>query len=61
MVFAGAQTEGLSTLTMVIILTLAVKSVFLCFALMAVCYRYRKTLQEKGIFVFGLVVFVVFL
>lgn len=31
-----------STLAMVIILVVVVKCVFLCFALMAVCYRYGK-------------------
>lgn len=42
MIFAEGQKEGLSTLAMVVILTIAVKGVFLCFAVMAVCYRYRN-------------------
>lgn len=31
--------KGISTLNMVIILVVIVKCVFICFALMAVCYR----------------------
>ncbi|XKL65453.1 hypothetical protein PGB90_008873 [Kerria lacca] len=45
-IFAGGQKEGLSTLALVVVLTIAMKGVFLCFALMAMCYRYRN--NKKG-------------
>lgn len=41
MQIAGANNTGnLSTLTMVFILVGVVKGVFICFAVVAVCYRY---------------------
>jgi heme/copper-type cytochrome/quinol oxidase subunit 2 len=36
----GGESKNLTTLTMVFILVGVVKGVFICFALMAVCYRY---------------------
>lgn len=38
--FPGSRTDNLSTLTMVFIMVGVVKGVFICFALIAVCYRY---------------------
>lgn len=42
MVVSGGENHNLSTLAMVFILVGVVKCVFICFALMALCYRYSS-------------------
>ncbi|XP_046734645.1 disintegrin and metalloproteinase domain-containing protein unc-71 isoform X3 [Diprion similis] len=42
----GGEKQNLSTPTMVVILVVVVKSVFICFALMAGCYRRKSTIQK---------------
>ena len=44
------NSNNMNTVTMVLILVAGVKGVFVCFALMAVCYRYDLTIKVGLLF-----------
>jgi heme/copper-type cytochrome/quinol oxidase subunit 2 len=52
----GGESNNLTTLTMVFILVGVVKGVFICFALMAVCYRYSDHTYISAVKLFILII-----
>lgn len=57
-IISGGTNNNFSTPVMVLMLVGVVKGVFVCFALMAVCYRYSNSEQmpDQGLSVFVVVV-----